>query len=145
MDGNAACDEPGPWHAECSKPLRKVPKTSARKLRASVGFQAFVYAGASWALATVLPASREGRSTEALRVQRASLRCEAVELGREPGAQPQQKHLAVASCRVNLRLQGCVGRGDELVSENLRLRTEAASLEEAEERRARTARCSRHF
>ena len=30
-----------------------------------------------------------------------------------------------------------MGRGDELVSENLRLRTEAASLEEAEERVAR--------
>jgi len=59
-------------------------------------------------------AASQRRSTEALRVQRASLRCEAVELGRE--------------------LQGCVGRGDELVSENLRLRTEAASLEEAEER-----------
>eukprot|EP00439_Symbiodinium_sp_Y106_P083189 s1076_g23.t1 len=57
-------------------------------------------------------AASQRRSTEALRVQRASLRCEAVELGRE--------------------LQGCVGRGDELVSENLRLRTEAASLEEAE-------------
>ncbi|CAE7213955.1 ALKBH2 [Symbiodinium sp. CCMP2592] len=57
-------------------------------------------------------AACQRRSTEALRVQRASLRCEAVELGRE--------------------LQGCVGRGDELVSENLRLRTEAASLEEAE-------------
>ena len=42
-------------------------------------------------------------------------------------------------CRIVLdpRLQGCVGRGDELVSENLRLRTEAASLEEAEERVAR--------
>ena len=33
-----------------------------------------------------------------------------------------------------LRLQGCVQRGDELVSENLHLRTESAEVEEAEDR-----------
>ena len=32
-----------------------------------------------------------------------------------------------------LRLQLCVSRGDELVSENLRLRTESSELEEAED------------
>ncbi|CAE7552933.1 unnamed protein product [Symbiodinium pilosum] len=59
-------------------------------------------------------AACQRRSTDALRAQRAALRSEAVELGRE--------------------LQGCVSRGDELVSENLRLRTESAAIEEAEER-----------
>lgn len=33
-----------------------------------------------------------------------------------------------------LRLQSCVQRGDELVSENLHLRTESAEVEEAEDR-----------
>jgi len=55
-------------------------------------------------------------TSEALRRQRARLRTEAVELGKT--------------------LQGCVQRGDELVSENLHLRTESAEVEEAEERSA---------
>lgn len=55
-------------------------------------------------------------ASEALRAQRAALRSEAVELGKT--------------------LQLCVSRGDELVSENLRLRTESSELEEAEERSA---------
>ena len=36
-------------------------------------------------------------------------------------------------CWPILRLQSCVGRGDELVSENLHLRTESAEVEEAED------------
>jgi len=49
-------------------------------------------------------------TSEALRRQRARLRAEAVELGKT--------------------LQSCVQRGDELVSENLHLRTESAEVEE---------------
>ncbi|CAK9084802.1 Alpha-ketoglutarate-dependent dioxygenase alkB homolog 3 (Alkylated DNA repair protein alkB homolog 3) (mAbh3) [Durusdinium trenchii] len=61
--------------------------------------------------------TRETRETvmchasEALRQQRAQLRREAVELGK--------------------KLQACVSQADALVSENLRLRTESAELEEA--------------
>ena len=57
-------------------------------------------------------ASAHRAVSEALRAQRARLRTEAVELGRT--------------------LQACVSRGDELVSENLQLRTESAELEDAE-------------
>ena len=59
-------------------------------------------------------ASAQRAVSEALRAQRATLRSEAVELGQ--------------------RLQGCVCRGDELVSENLQLRRESTELEEAEVR-----------
>ena len=41
-------------------------------------------------------------------------------------------HLFIRSLQF-LRLQLCVSRGDELVSENLRLRTESSELEEAED------------
>lgn len=59
-------------------------------------------------------ATEHRHASEALRQQRAQLRREAVELGK--------------------KLQACVSQADALVSENLRLRTESAELEEAEER-----------